>query len=163
MNKLFVAIIFTVLCLIWGGVRIVNAISFQINCEAYLERAANANTIELAKGELAKAIDYAERNDLTSGTVSIFIKNPKNEVGFWYANMVAAHEELEMIADDATQLEKTNVLMKLRESLTDIGDSGQKVTVPSGISIYPNNVSLFWFGLLSIIGACVFWLWWLFD
>ncbi len=152
------AIIATMVFGAWGTVRIVNAVEFNTNCKQYLKRAADANTVETAKEELAKAISYAEDNNLTEGVVSIFLRQPKNDVGYWYKNMTEAYEELENLPEDATSLEKTNVLMKLRETLTDETDSGVSVTVPNGISIYPNNVAYFWWGMLSFILALLFWI-----
>ena len=152
------AIIATLLFCAWSTVRIVKAVQFDMNCTQYIKRAADANTVELAKEELAKAISYAERNNLTEGVVSIFLHQPRNDVGYWYKNMTEAYAELENLPEDATSLEKTNVLMKLRESLTDDKESGVSVTMPDGISIYPNNVLFFWWGLLSIVGCLVFWI-----
>jgi len=155
---LALAIICTLLFCVWSTVRIVKAVSFNLNCEAYIKRAADASTIEMAKTELTKAIDYAESNSLTEGIVSVFLRNPQNDIGFWYGNMKAAYEELDNLPENAAPLEKTNVLMKLRESLTDnSSDNGTSVTVPEGISVYPNNVAYFWWGLLSLLAACVFW------
>lgn len=64
--------IFTVLTIIsllvflaWGTTRIVKSVQFELNCTQYLKRAADANTVELAKEELSKAISYAEQNNLT--------------------------------------------------------------------------------------------------
>lgn len=155
---LVLAIITTLVFGWWAVDRIVNAVDFSFGCEAYLKRAADANTVELAKENLAKAIEYAEENNLTEGIVSIFFKNPKNDIGFWYENMKEAYAELEELPEDATNLEKTNMLMKLRESLTDDGESGVYVTTPEGISIYPNNVAYFWWCLISLIAACAFWI-----
>ena len=135
----------------WSTVRIVKAVQFNMNCTQYIKRAADANTVELAKEELAKAISYAERNNLTEGVVSIFLQQPKNDIGYWYKNLTDAYTELENLSEDATSLEKTNLLMKLRESLTDEKQSGVYVTMPYGISIYPKNVFYFWWGLLSAI------------
>jgi ABC-type dipeptide/oligopeptide/nickel transport system permease component len=154
---LFLAIICSMVFGSWMAVRIVQAVQFNFNCEAYLTRAANANTIELAKVELAKAVNYAEQNNLTEGIVSIFLKNPANDIGFWYRNMKSAYEELEALPDDASALEKTNVLMKLRESITTDDGNGTSVIVPDGIEIYPANVPYFWWGMLSILATSVFW------
>ncbi|MCL1918353.1 MAG: hypothetical protein FWG14_08575 [Peptococcaceae bacterium] len=154
---LLLAILCTILFGTWATMRIVKDISFSFDCEAYLKRAADANTVEMAKEELAKAVDYAERNKLTEGVVSIFLKNPANDLGFWYNNMKAAYEELENLPEDTTPLEKTNVLMKLRESLTDRSNGDTAVICPDGISIYPNNVLYFWWALLSLVGAAAFW------
>lgn len=153
-----IAIIATVVFGAWSVDRIVNAVEFSTNCKQYLKRAADANTIETAKEELAKAISYAETNNLTEGVVSIFLNQPKNDIGYWYKNLTEAYSELENISEDATALEKTNVLMKLRETLTDEDNDGTSITIPSGISIYPNNVSYFWWGVLSSVIALVMWM-----
>jgi hypothetical protein len=154
------AIILTVIFGAWGVTRIVKWVVFDINCAAYIKRAADANTVDIAKTELAKAIDFAESKDLTEGIVYVFIKNPANDIGFWYQNMVAAHAELVNLPADSTALEQTNVLMKLRESLTDNAGDSTSVTVPSGIEIYPHNVAYFWWGLLSGVGAFLLWSVW---
>lgn len=157
--------IFMVLALIstlvfgaWSTVRIVKDFQFNTNCAQYIKRAADANTIEMAKEELGKAISYAKQNNLTEGIVSIFLQQPKNDVGFWYKNMTEAYNELENLPEDATSLEKTNVLMKLREALTDSKDSEVSVTIPDGISIYPENITYFWWGLISAIVSIVLWI-----
>lgn len=132
----------------WLTVRSVKDVQFDINCTQHIKRAADANTIETAKEELSKAISYAEKNNLTEGTVSIFLNQPKNDIGYWYKNITKAYAELKNLPEDATPLEKTNVLMKLRETLID-EDSENSGTIPDGISVYPYNVSYFWWGLLS--------------
>ena len=151
--------IFTIMLGTWGTLRIVKYVTFATNCSQHIKMAADASTVDVAKSELSKAITYAEENNLTSGVVSIFLHQPKNDVGYWYNNIKNAYKELEDIPEDASQLEKTNVLMKLRETLVDSNEDGVKVTVPSGISIYPHNVFYFWFGIISMIGSflsCIF-------
>lgn len=151
------AIIATIVFGAWATVRIVKAVQFDTNCTQYLKRAADANTVERAKEELEKAISYAEKNNLMEGCVSIFLHQPKNDIGYWYQNITEAYEELENLPEDATSLEKTNVLMKLRETLTDESESGTSVTIPNGISIYPENIAYFWWGLLSCIFCMGLW------
>ena len=148
---LVLAIICTMIFGAWATVRIVKAVSFNINCHAYIHRAAGATDIKTAKVELAKAIEYIEENNLTEGTVSIFLKNPRNDVGFWYGTLKSAYKELDTFSEDATQLEKTNYLMRMRESFLE-------VRLPDGISIYPNNVLYFWWSMFSLSGAIVFYL-----
>lgn len=155
---LALAIVSTVIFCIWGGVRIAKSISFDKNCTQYLKRAADANSVEMAKEELGKAISYAESQQLTEGIVSIFLHQPKNDIGYWYSNMVTAYEELENLPENSTPLEKTNVLMKLRETLTDNNSDGTTVTVPNGISIYPNNVGYFWWCIITSITCLLFWI-----
>ena len=159
------AMMATLMFCAWSTVRIVKAVQFDMNCTQYIKRAADANTVELAKEELAKAISYAEKNNLTEGVVSIFLNQPKNDVGYWYKNLTEAYAELENLSEDATSLEKTNLLMKMRESLTDEKQSGVYVTIPDGISIYHKNVFYFWWGLLSAICCLGSWIilfvsWW---
>ena len=152
------AIIATIVFGAWSTVRIVKYVQFDMNCTQYIKRAADANTVETAKEELSKAISYAEENNLTEGVVSIFLNQPSNDIGYWYKNMTESYSELENLSEDATSLEKTNVLMKLRETLTDEKKSGVSVTIPDGISIYPSNVLYFWWGLLSSIFCFGLWI-----
>lgn len=105
---LVLAIICTMIFGAWATVRFVKAVSFDMNCNAYIHRAAVATEIETAKVELAKAIEYIEENSLTEGTVSIFLKDPRNDVGFWYGTLKGAYKELDTFSEGATQLEKSN-------------------------------------------------------
>ena len=156
---LIIAIVCTLICAGWATVRIVKSVQFDFDCKAYLKRAADANTVELAKGELGKAIEYIEDNKLTEGVISIFLENPANDLGFWYQNIKSAYEELDNLGENSSALEKTNVLMKLRESLTDSSDGDStSVITPEGITVYPNNVIYFVWGLLSFILTIVFWI-----
>ena len=41
--------------------------------------------------------------------------------------------------------------MKVRESLTDEGEKGTIMTIPDGISVYPNNSLFFVFGTISLV------------
>lgn len=145
---LVLSIICTMIFGSWATVRIVKAISFNMNCHTYIHRAAGSIDIETAKVELAKAIEYIEENNLTEGTVSILFENPRNDVDFWYGTLKSAYKDLDTFLEDATQLEKSNYLMKMRESFLEVG-------LPDGISIYPNNVLYFWWSMLSLIGAIV--------
>lgn len=116
------------------GYRTYKDIQFDIQCKGYLELAANANSIELAKSNLDKAIQYIEKNQLTSGNSALFIKTPSNNITFWYANLKACQKEIwELSVKGGTTLEQTNLLMKLRESLL----NNEVVIVPEFLSIYP--------------------------
>ncbi len=119
------------------GMRISKKIVFEQNVKGYLKRAGDANTIELANIELTKAVDYLEANNLTSGYTSILWTTPDEDIDFWYRNLKASQKELQTL-NSQSPLEKTNVLMKLRETLMDEGER-TKVTVPKGLSVYPNN------------------------
>lgn len=127
------------------GLRISKGIVFKQNVSGYLKRAADANTIDLANVELTKVIDYLEANELTSGYTSVMWQTPDEDISFWYQNLKASQEELTNLNSDSA-LERTNVLMKLRETLLDTGEK-TKVTIPKGLAVYPNN--LLW-GILMI-------------
>lgn len=135
MGKTVIAVIAFFVFSVWALVRIMGGVTFDQNCGGYLGRAANANTVEMAKKELNVALRYMESNRLTDGYTSIWYRTPDEDIGFWYRNVKAARDELDALPPTTTALEKTNVLLKLRETLMD--QNG--VTVPSGISIYPHN------------------------
>lgn len=131
---------------------------FNMGCEQYLKRAADANTIELAQENLEVALKYVEKHDLTDGIVSLFLHQPKNDINYWYRNLNSSIDELNKVTDETTQLEKSNILMKLRETLTDVegGETGGTcITHPSGIEVYPLNKLFFWLYLSLIIALIV--------
>jgi len=138
--------------LIWGGCATYNAVQFDIHCGDYLKRAANSNTIELAHQNLQVAVDYAQQNGLTHGNTGAVWQTPQMDVGFWYQNLTASLSELETVKPTASQLEKSNVLMKLRETLLD----GDSLTVPEGISVFPHNTLFFWWAWVSFLLAAGF-------
>lgn len=135
--KLSLSIAITIFALTIFGARIYKKIIFKQNVTGYLKRAADANTVELAKGELKLAIDYLEQNELTEGYTSIIYRTPDEDIGFWYRNLKASYNELDILKTTSA-LEKTNVLIKLRETLVDGGER-MRVTVPDGIHVFPNN------------------------
>ena len=135
---------------------IVNGIQFSANCGNYLELSADANSIEIAEKQLTKAVDYLEQNNLTSGYTKIFVYYPKNNIGMWYDNLKSAQTQLRGMLEneEITELEESNMLMKLRETILD--DDGC-LTHPEGISLHPNYAVMFWLNvtlwLLWILGG----------
>jgi hypothetical protein len=124
---------------------VVLLVTFNQNCAGYLKRAADANTVETALSELQKSTKYLEDNGLTKGYTSIVYRTPDEDIEFWYNNLKASERELLKVDSLTSSLEKTNLLMKLRETLLDnSGKHGDTLTCPDGLSRYPHN------GLLSI-------------
>lgn len=157
MEKSIAGVIMILFGIIVPTVCVVKSIQFNQQCAGYLKQAADANTAELALERLNRAIDYVEKNDLTDGYTSVLWKTEDENVGYWYQNLKACQSELENCLD-ASQLEQSNVLMKVRESLTDNGEKGTVLTVPPGISRYPFNAGLGWarlFSYLFILGGIV--------
>jgi len=137
---------------------IVASISFDMKCTQYLKRAGDANTVELASLNLETAKSYLEIRNLTNGIVSIFLRQPENDIEFWYSNISACQNELVNVSPDATQLERSNLLMKLRETLIDSGERGDVITCPEGISVYPYNALLFllfWIGFIVAVTGVI--------
>lgn len=118
-------------------------IDYGRNIEGHLKLAADANTVSLAQKELQIAISAMENRGLTSGSSHFWYSHPSTDIGYWYENISSSKKELEELDPEASQLEKTNVLMKLRETLLD----GEEVTHPNNIAVYP-NVRLFWISLV---------------
>lgn len=149
MKNTYISILLLAFALVVFGFRVVYKIQFKPNVTGYLKRAADANTIDLAEQELSRAISYLEAHGLTSGYTSVVYKTPDEDLEFWYNNLKASQLELKQL-NSTSALEKTNVLLKLRETLVDEGER-TKVTVPAGISVFPNNT--FWaiLGLLASI------------
>ena len=135
---------------------IIKSVKFNQQCGGYLEQAANANTVELAKERLDIAIKYIEDHNLTTGYTSVLWKTEDENVEFWYRNIKACRNELED-AMALSQLEKSNVLMKVRESLKESkGENGDKVIIPAGISRYPYNLAWGILRLFFWLYACFF-------
>ena len=158
--KYFIASLLIVLGLITPVSCTVKTIQFKQDCAGYLKQAADANTAAIALERITKALDYIESNRLTEGYTSVLWTTEDENVGFWYENIMACKAELKACLN-SSQLEQTNVLMKVRESLMD----GEGLTIPAGISRYPNNSVWMIFGWISaflIIGG-IGWILWMLD
>lgn len=156
--KVFIATVLTILALSIFGVVIVKSISMKQNCTGYLKRAADANTVETAKEQLEKSISYLEANGVTTGYTSVLWITPDEDIEFWFKNLKASQNELSKVDSTTSSLEKSNLLMKLRETLIDNGEKGDNLTVPKGLSRYPNNTLfgiLMWIGGFIIVGLFV--------
>ena len=150
--KVFISIIVFMLILISPILTTIKSIQFDQKCGGYLKQAADANSVELAERQLNLAIDYIEQHELTSGYTSVLWNTEDENIEYWYNNLKQCQKELAATKDNST-LENTNVLMKLRESLTDVDQNGTTLTIPYGISRYPNNLL---YGILNIISGIVF-------
>jgi len=153
--KTFIGIILLIPFLIWGTLRTVNAITYNIDCGGHLKRAADANTVEMAKKELITAIKYLQDNNMTAGYTSVLYRTPDEDIEFWYTNLNQSLGELSAVTNSTSQLEKSNILMKLRETLLDQNKDGTSVTQPAGISIFPKNKIYALFGGLSALFGLV--------
>lgn len=157
MKKVLAIILTVILCIApvttWAY-SIVKGVQFNANCGEYLKLAADATNIEIAEKHLSTAISYLEEHNLTSGYTKIFIYRPTNDIGMWYENLKTADDQLKsMMAIDYTELEQSNMLMKLRETILD-GDG--VLTHPEGISMATNYTLMFWLNCLLWIPCWFF-------
>lgn len=134
---------------------------FKSECGDYLKLAGDAPTVEKASEFLNNAVGYIEHEGITSGNSAFIFHTPANDVGVWYGQLKGAQETVDRIVKNGgTQLEKDNVLMKIREVVLDQGESGVHVTKPVRITWYPNQwlMCIWWivtFLWLSIFGVCL--------
>ena len=153
-------IVLCVLCVIsfivFGIARVNKYYDFEINCGGHLKRAADANTVEMAIPELQMALKYIEENHLTEGSSHFLFKTPECDLAFWHNNLQASLKELQSIDPKASLLERTNVLMKLRQTLLDHTEKGESVTTPPHISVYPNQWPYEIWCWVSAVGMCLF-------
>ena len=152
--KLFIGILLMLFTLTSITTCTVKAVNFNQDCKGYLKRASDANTVEIAKQELSTTINYLEKNNLMKGHTSVFYNTPDEDISFWYNNLKSSELELSKVNDSTSALEKTNLLMKLRETLLDSGEKSDYITVPYGLWRYPNNLLygiIFWISLVSFI------------
>lgn len=150
-----------IVLLVWCGVRIGAGIFFDREVEGHLKRAADANQVPLAIEELEEAVKGMDSRGLTCGQAkscytSVLYNTPDEDIGFWRRNIEATLADLRAVPEDADHLTVSNTLMKVRETLLDAGESGDHVTDPSGVSIYPRNFAFAlvgWLGLLFMVGG----------
>lgn len=138
--KQFITFVLTIVMaiMVYGGA-IINSSTFDVNCINYFELAANANSAELAEKYLTKGIEYLEKENLTQGNTNFIFKYPTNDINIWYENLKSAQAQLQELKErkDLTELEETNSLMKLRETL--VNEDGA-IIHPRMISFYPYHI-----------------------
>lgn len=64
------------------------------NVTEKLTKAANANTIEIAKEELSQSLAYLESKKLTKGFTSLIWKTKNENIGYWFKNLETNHQKL---------------------------------------------------------------------
>lgn len=144
---------FALLAAAFAAPAIYKHIEFKQNVTGYVERAGYANTVESAKHELDQAITELERRGITSGYTSMLYRTPNEDVGFWYQNLKKSQEELATIGEESSQLERSNVLMKLRESVT----QKDEVRIPPGLSRFPHNTGFVFLHIMTVVCGAIAW------
>ncbi len=148
---------------LYGGVRILNNITYEQDVGGHLKRAADANQPQLALEEINIAIKGMERlglcNEIESNPkaecyTSVLYTTPNEDIGFWRTNIIQTARDLENLPAESSHLDIS--LIKIRETLL---DGGKTVTDPEGISIYPRNTlwAVFWVIGLVILFVAIVW------
>lgn len=145
-----------------GASGLVRDIHNQRDVKGWLELAASAPTVERADEFLGKAIDGIERKGWTSGNSALFFRNPDMDLAIWYSQITGAKATTsDIMGRDATQLERDNALMKIREVLTEDGEKGTKIDCPGNLTWFPGQLGIFCIAIfaglaLSVaLGACM--------
>ena len=102
-----------------------------------LDRVVNAPTTSVADSNLADALRYMQENQLTKGNTSYFVKSDKsNDLTYFYNNLLKLQTELKVAVNNKTQsqLEESNLLMRVREVISD----GGVIKMPANMAYYPN-------------------------
>lgn len=108
-----------------------NGYAVERDITGHLKRAADSNRVETAIRELDAGLAAMEARGFTSGNTSIMFDTPDNDMGFWHKNLVDARDALKATPANASELEKSNALIKLRETILDHTSDGDEVTRPS--------------------------------
>lgn len=145
------------LFVVWAVIRISAANSFSERVGGYLANYSEAGNITAAKENLNMAIKALEEMRLTEGQVSIFHKNPNNNIGLWYQNLKESQNILEKLSEE-NAFNQSIALEEQKNGLKG-GASNTSIKHPDGISIYPHNKIFFWWSILSLSGAIGFLIW----
>ncbi len=137
----------------WAIARINAVETFDDQIGGYLSNYAKSGTVEVAEQNLNAAIESAKVQGLTRGQISIFCKNPQNNIGLWYNNLLKSRDALKKASKEPL-ISQSIILEKQRNGTTD--GNNFFLGIPSGISIYPYNKQFFWWSLLSFIGIVAF-------
>lgn len=140
----------------WCFFAYMNHLKFENGCFGHLTRAGHANTIEAAREEIESAVTFLEKENITEGYTAIFegLKTPDEDIGFWYKNLKASLEQLKKIPKEVSALERSNVLLKLRETVIHASSKGEDLVCPPGLARYPNNLT--WTVMLIVCGGVAF-------
>lgn len=153
---IFYAVLLCLPLAIWGIMDYMVTLTFEQECSGHLSRAGHANTIESAEEELSSAVSWLEHKNFTEGYTAIFngLRTPDEDIGFWYKNLKASLDQLKKLPKDIAPLERSNVLLKLRETLIHHGKTGDDVVHPPGMARYPSNLT--WVITLILAGLAAF-------
>lgn len=83
-----------VLFIAWGVVRQNAGEKFEEEVGGYLDNYVEAGNTQTAIENLDMAIKGLEAKGLTEGQISIFWKNPNNNIGIWYHNLLESKKDL---------------------------------------------------------------------
>jgi len=145
---------------------------YKSNCGDYLKLAADAPSIEKSAEFLNKSVSYMETHGLTSGNSAYFFHTPENDVGIWYNQAKGSLAGLDSLLaqqqrdpKSVTNVDRSNALIKVRETLLDEGKSGVGVTEPKLITWFPSQwgITILWIVCVLLLGIGVLFLYLAFN
>lgn len=154
MSRLTICALFGLSFLAWGTTRTIDGIQYGRQVNGHLALAASANSIDLAKQQMQIAVHNMEDAGTTTGFTSVLWTDPSEDVGFWYSNLKSSLTELNSVTSATSELERSNILLKLHQTVTAHKSQDADVFSPDGISVFPNNVR---FALWGWGSAALFW------
>jgi len=140
--------------ILWAGYRLVIAVDFDISYKQNIKKAVKATTVEEARGYLKVAVVYLEKRNITKGHTSIFLQSKDENVGLWYIGVKKSLNSLNKVTTDTTEVGEEKILLQLRKKLTRPSFLGNQVVFPAGISVYPSNTLIFYWGMISLV-VCI--------
>lgn len=128
---------------------IVSESKFNNNCLFYLQEVIETESIDVAKTNFNKAIEYIEEKNIINGDGRILIIQSKseNDIGLWYNTLKEAQNELAKLPEIASTATKKKALLKVKKIIATNG----KLNFPVGIYYYPFNYIVLWAIFLPIL------------
>jgi len=122
--------------------------NFNKECCDYLKLAAYSPSIEKSTQFLEKALVYLEKEEKTTGNSAFIFKTPSSDIGIWFSQLKEAQKTLvKCLPDSISGLEKTNALMKIRETI----ENGTILTLPPYLDTFPKHIFFLWTYILSLM------------
>lgn len=125
-----------------------------------LSRVAMSSNVQMASENLKDAIDYLERNHLTSGNSSMLFPDKLNDLEYFHTNLLNAQAELNRAVanKNMSQLEESNVLLRIKEVVTHHNATGE-VFLPANLEYYPHqwggNILMWGMIIVGFFGFCI--------
>jgi hypothetical protein len=140
----------------WAITRGVLAQTYENNVGAPLRAADSTFSVDVAQAKLGLVITFLESRGVgeISGSTSLFVPSPDEDIGAWYVRLKGANNLLQSLDENSTQEQEDAAMMAMYRATSRPGHL-HNVYVPEGISVYPNNWAYAMWGFISLPWAIV--------